>query len=134
MTAARPLPYVANPMDPDPREEKLPAWARGLISQLRRRAERAEGRAAEARLGSGPADTDTLLDPYDDTPIRLPKGSRVRFLLDATTPDAIDRDRLYVDVSVNRRYGKPLVELHSGKALLIRPVSSNLATAEVEER
>lgn len=85
---------------PDPREANLPKWAQRQLSTLRRELDTALARAQVARTSLGPADTDTLLDPYDDVPLLLPKGENVRFVLDA------DSDS-WMDVRVTRRGGRP---------------------------
>ena len=69
---------------PDPREQTLPKWAQQQLDDLRTAATEAQRRAEEARLATRPDDTDTVLDRYDATPIGLPKGSLVYFLVEGT--------------------------------------------------
>lgn len=124
-SATHRAPYV-DPMTPDPREERLPVWAAAAIERLRSRVTAAERQAEEARLGGGPADTDALLEPYSNVPIRLPKGTRVRFLITPEEPgDGIHTD--WVDVYVSRDALSPYVALHGGNGLAISPQSSNVA-------
>lgn len=57
---------------------RLPQWAQMHIRSLETRRQEAEARLQEA-LGIGPEDTDTVINPYADEPIRLPAGAAVRF-------------------------------------------------------
>jgi hypothetical protein len=57
--------------DQDERESRLPRWAQETIRNLRRERDDARKRAEEARLATRPADSDALLDYYDDIPIGL---------------------------------------------------------------
>lgn len=119
---ARSVPYV-DPMLPDEREAKLPAWASAALTRLRSRVTAENRRADEARIGNGPADTDTVLDPYEDVPIRLPKGQRVRFITGTGSEQWID---VFV-VPGSEQWGRPaVVELMGGSTLDIRPQSSNV--------
>lgn len=53
----------------DPREEKLPKWAREEFARLRRRAVDADRDAETARLATDPAQSDTLIEPYKPVPV-----------------------------------------------------------------
>lgn len=111
----------------DPRETKLPIWAQKELARLRRKVEDAERRATEARLSNGPEDSDTLLDPYDETPIRLPRGTKVRFVLGKSYD--------YVDVQILRRREEgPYVELMGQQQLVIRPQVSNVVRVQIDPR
>jgi hypothetical protein len=90
-------------MEPDPREERLPKWAREALAGLRRKAQAAE-------------DSDVIIDPYDETPIRLGKGTRVRFVLGAGWEH-------YIEVRTN----SGALELHAGTAMAFYPHVTNLA-------
>jgi hypothetical protein len=63
----------------DPREQKLPAWARDLLATERRLRRAAEQVAAEAALATKPAESGALLDRYADVPIGLGADPRVAF-------------------------------------------------------
>jgi hypothetical protein len=122
-------------MTPDSREEKLPVWAAATIERLRRQVAEERHRADEARLSGGPEDTDTVIDPYDDEPVRLPKGQRVRFYVGPEAArQGIDRHRDYIDVRVESgNYGPvPRLVLHGGGSVVVRPHVTNVITATVE--
>ena len=75
----------------DPREQRLPVWAQGLIEELRRKAIYAQKLADEARLATDPAiSLVQLVTDYDAVPIGL--GSRpvtFRPSVDAAWYDAL---------------------------------------------
>lgn len=107
-------------MEKDLREERLPRWAQDTLKSLRRQVEDQKMRADDARMAGGPEDTDTILDPYDDTPVRLKKGEHVRFLLG---PD----DYQWIECSVQKFGRFNIVRVISGDSLLVYPSSSNAA-------
>lgn len=85
----------------DPREAKLPAWARTMLNSFRSQLSfhKAEIRELEGRLNaatgiSAPVDSDTVTDAQ----LRLPLGTVVSFLPHENGL-AVDDDR-YVDVGV----------------------------------
>lgn len=112
---------------PDPREENLPRWARDELGRLRAWLRTAQTRADQARLDSGPEDSNTFLDPYDDIPVRLGRGIRVRFIPAESTIKDI---RNWIDVSVDR-WGD--VEVSAGARLAVEPRSSNVIKLRVME-
>jgi hypothetical protein len=118
-----------NPMEQDPREDKLPKWAQDQLATLRRKVTDAERRAEEARLASGPEDSDTFLHPHDEIPVRLGRGEPVRFQLGENYFD-------YLDVRIKRdRRDGPYLELMSGGGVLaLRPQVSNVVRVRVDER
>lgn len=105
---------------------KLPKWAQRHIEHLERQLIAAEQRIEEGQRGSD--DTDTIVDAYGDHPFRLPKHARVRFILG---PDYGDHIEVH---TTERRRGQRVVELHGGGMLVIRPLSGNLASAELDQR
>ncbi|WP_367135863.1 hypothetical protein [Saccharothrix sp. HUAS TT1] len=116
-------PKLAELIKADPREEKLPRWARNKMEGLRRAVSlaaldvvAADQRADEARLATRPEDSDAVLDPYAEIPIGLGTGRRVRF-----RPNAPDDG--YIDVWVE--HGEVQVMAHRRMAVL--PQSSNVA-------
>lgn len=100
----------------DPREEKLPKWAREEFARLRRRTADAERDAETARLATDPADSDTLIEPYEPVPVGLGNGTPVRFLLGDD----------YVDVRVKRDSSGTYAEVMAGERVSVRPQSSNV--------
>lgn len=76
------MPRKPSPEDLKARFDRLPAWAKDEITRLRRDADYHRRDAAALRLGAyGPEDTDTVADPYNDAPLRLPKGAAIEFTL-----------------------------------------------------
>lgn len=66
-------------MTEDPREGKLPAWARQLLHDLRRRTRDAERLAERASLSTSPETSAAVLDRFDDRLIGLGEDPRVAF-------------------------------------------------------
>lgn len=125
----------SDPMTPDPREDKLPRWAAETLTRLRRRVSDEQRRADAARLAGGPEDTDTVIEPYDEIPVRLPKGQRVRFYVGPQIArEGVDRHRDYIDVRVEpaSRLSPARLTLHSGGSIVVRPQVTNVVTATVE--
>lgn len=74
--------YGKKLLDADPREAKLPAWARSMIDSLRREYEAERRRADEARLATDPAGSSAILAPHDErSPVGLGHDAMVRFKL-----------------------------------------------------
>jgi hypothetical protein len=113
---------------PDPREDKLPAWARGLIDGLRQAARAADARAEEARaaavaarLETGSGDATALIDVYSNFgSIGLGDGPvRVRYRIG---------DRDYIDVTGDDDRIAILVQ--SNTRLAVMPCASNVVSIE----
>ena len=110
----------------DPREAKLPVWARKHIESLRRRVEDAESDRDAALLATDPAGSDTVLDAYAAIPVGLGKGTIVRFRLG-------DENRQeWVDVHVVRIHdGRRLLQVMAGTSIHIEPRATNVIHVEV---
>lgn len=115
------------PIEPDPREEKLPRWARDLLSNMRSRVQRAEADADAALLATRPAESSTVLYRYGDRDVGLGDDPTVQFRLG-------DKHRQYIQCRVDRRppYG-PHVYLSGGDSIRFEPVSGNAIRVYVEE-
>lgn len=100
----------------DPREEKLPKWAREEFARLRRRTADAERDAEVARLATSASESDTLIEPYEPVPVGLGNGTLVRFLLGDD----------HVDVRVKRESWGTYAEVMAGERVSVRPQSSNV--------
>lgn len=109
----------------DSREDRLPKWAQAALATSRRLVADAEQRATEARLATGPQDSDTLADPYDDVPLRLGHGAYIRFLLDGDS---------YVDARVRQDRGGAYVDISASAQLAVQPQSSNVIRVSVVPR
>lgn len=73
---------MPKPLTQAERLDRLPGWAKEEIKRLQQRAFRAEEELAVHRSGAyGPADTDTVVSPYRDVPLNLPKGATVEYRL-----------------------------------------------------
>jgi hypothetical protein len=108
-------------IEPDPREEKLPRWARELLSNARMRVRTAEANAEAALLATKPDETDTVVYRYGSPNVGLEEGSAVQFRLGPHYQD-------YVQCRIERdkHYGAR-VNLHGGRSIRIEPGSSNTA-------
>lgn len=113
------------PVDPDPREAKLPRWARDLLSNMRLRVERAERTAEAARLATKPDETDTVLYRYGDEEVGLAPGSTVQFRIGSNRRD-------YVGCRIHRDSRGARLDLIGGDSIRITPHSSNHISIIVE--
>lgn len=122
---ARRTAYIPS-IDPDPREGKLPRWARELLDNMRRRVQTAEATAEAARLDTKPEESTAVLYRYGDRDIGLGDDPTVQFRLG-------DQHRHYIQCRVDRRlpYG-PHVYLSGGDSIRFEPVSSNAIRVYVE--
>ncbi|WP_319459786.1 hypothetical protein [Micromonospora sp. RTP1Z1] len=77
--------------------------------------------ADQARLATSPDETDTLIDRYDDIPIGLPTGCRVKFKVGPS--DLRD----YIEV----RVAQGGVEVHAGGPMAIIPQVTNVLRLEM---
>lgn len=107
---------------PDPREEKLPMWARTLLNEQRRVVRECWSYANRTVLATHPDESTAVLHPYGEPTLGLPPvglgaHAQVRFRL----PSREDYRAPYVDVRV---WGDHL-ELRSGDRLAMRPISGN---------
>lgn len=114
----------------DPREARQPQWIRHTLSQLRMRLDEAEKRIAE--LTEGPADSDTIADPYGGYPQRLKRGTAIEFQVG--TNHFGEPARVMVRV-IRDRNGRAVLDLNvtDGVALVL-PRASNTIELEVRER
>jgi hypothetical protein len=108
------------PIDPDPREEKLPRWARDLLSDMRMRVQRAEADAEAALLATDPGGCDTTLYRYGSPSVGLGHDRpTVQFRLG-------DKHREYVMCRIEDSKSYPRhVYVNGGDSIRIEPVSSN---------
>jgi hypothetical protein len=116
-------------LTPDPREARQPQWIRNTLDQLRMRLGEARRRVAE--LTDGPADSDTIADPYGDFPQRLKRGESIEFHLGT----ARTGEPMTVRVRVIRdRNGRAVLDINANDTLLVLPRASNAIELEVRER
>ena len=124
-------------LTPDPREERLPKWARDLLAGLRSQTAAAIRARDQARQEHGPTDSDTILDPYHPAgPIGLPKGERVRFIIGETPEGRVDRE--WIDAQVERQtyrdgHTETWLHLMGGDGIAVRPQSSNVIRVTLSE-
>lgn len=110
----------------DLREDRLPIWAQERLRRLRQRVEDAERRATAARLETQPEASNTILDPYDATPVGLGSSPAVRFQL---TAGDVEGWLNYVDAEVDKN-GR--LRLRGGwTSMFIRPESGNVVTVQL---
>lgn len=104
----------------DPREDKLPKWAREELASLRRKLSVAEQYVADAKLDHPADDSDTLLDPYRDLgPIGLGNRPHIRFLAGTSRYD-------YLDVRTDGEGAQRVIEVRGSQGVTLRPTSSNV--------
>lgn len=113
-------------MSADPREQRLPVWAQTELTNLRRKLADAEKRAEETRLATNPAESDALLDYYDDIPIGLGKGKSVWFI--------VGQDQFGRDKHVYCRVERDLLLVHGSEQINVQPSSGNVVQIEVRNR
>lgn len=112
--------YV-DPMQKDPREEKLPVWAAQALHRLRQRTLEAEAIAEEAKLATNPAESNTVLNPYGDT-IGLGNDVSIEFRL----PDPNhETHKIKMRARINRH---GVLEISGQAALIMRSEASNVLT------
>ena len=111
-------------LDVDPREEKLPAWAREKLKEARRVAVIARREADEARLATNPDDTDVIIGRWNAIPIGLPPGERVRFIVGPNR----SHDWIEVHTDGDR------IEVTGDRALNVHPRVSNVVRICLNER
>jgi hypothetical protein len=115
-------------MKPDPREAKLPLWAKTMLGDMRRRTLRAEKERDEARQDTDPGASRGVRYFYDEIPLGLGARPNVRFTLE---PGAYDHSYRYVDVRISESARR--VEIMGGRSIHIEPVSSNVVHVWVRE-
>lgn len=104
----------------DPREDKLPKWARDEFASLRRQLVEAERYVADAKLSQPADDSDTLLDPYRTLgAIGLGNRPHIRFLAGETRYD-------YLDVRTDGEGKERIIEVRGSQGVTLRPTSSNV--------
>ena len=116
------------PVDPDPREERLPRWARDLLDNMRMRVRRAEADAEAALLATNAEGSDTQIYRFTDEPVGLGIGPTIEFRLG----DRNRRDYVHCRVETHPRAGTRL-EVIGGDALRIAPKSGNHITITTKE-
>jgi hypothetical protein len=109
----------------------LAKWAQEYIARLERKVVDAERVAEDARLATNPDDTNTVIDPYQDT-IGLPSSGRVRFILTNArsarqSPDQRRHDQ-WIDVHVD--HGGTHIELMASETIRVTPQASNVLYVE----
>lgn len=112
----------------DPREVKLPAWARDMIDNARRRVKEAEKSAQEARLATGPDESDMLVDRYDQTPIGLGKRPTVRVVLGRKPDGEVIR---WIDIRLTE--SRKSIEVMGSTTLRVTPQVTNVIAVTAME-
>ena len=105
----------------DPREPKLPVWARDIIADLRYELGRARSDAEAARLLTSPDESDTVVQAPGGLPIGLGNGPTVTFRLPTFTAGWEREIRVRVE-------GDRLDVMSVGGGIDVRPRSGNVVT------
>jgi hypothetical protein len=123
---------IFDSLEADPREEKLPVWARETLKRLRRDVVDARNERDTARLATNPDTSTALLWPNSEHErIGLDKtyasgetsAANVRFRLDMSLNlRQSERMGAYIDC---RAEGNELV-VHGGSSLIVRPWVTNV--------
>lgn len=122
----------------DPREAKLPAWARDMLSRARIRVRDAEALAEAARLDSAPGDSPIVLDhrgPHGESqPIGLGPRPWVRCVL-SRYPDGESREYIEFSAEIDRRTGAVVgADVRGSDPLRIAPMAANDIKVYLGER
>ncbi|KAA0021822.1 DUF7239 family protein [Antrihabitans cavernicola] len=106
----------------DPREDKLPRWARELLGSERRKASDAQAKLAE-HLGTV-VESPIWYGGYDN-PVYLPERygyQEIHFRVGGT-------DRLFDEVAVGLNGDR--VEVRGGRGLILEPVASKVVVVKL---
>lgn len=129
MSSTDPIETFAPPLDEKKaaRIAKLPQWAQEELAILRVRLEESRVRAASIRRApAGDTDTDTLAEPWDEAPIHLPAGGRVRFVLGPERGS-------HIEVMTDTSDGRKMIRIYTaGGRLTIQPSGANSARAWID--
>jgi hypothetical protein len=109
----------AHLLKPDPREERLPAWNRDLLTSLRHEVRRLQ-EALNATKGDHPDSNVTLQGVPSGSSIRLPRNSKIQF--------KSNWGGIQVHHDLNGR-----ICIQADSSLLVRPNASNSLTVELED-
>jgi signal transduction protein with GAF and PtsI domain len=113
----------------DPREGKLPVWARRELDRLRLRLRETRAELDTVRrYAAAPDDSDAILNPYSDYAAGLGWDPTVRFKMAAAVAPGERADVAWVNVHVDRYHR---LEIMGGDSLIVLPVSTNLVRIEV---
>jgi len=111
---------MADTLSPDPREGKLPAWARELLARERRARKDAEALALRATLATRPSESAAILDRFDDHPIGLGREPRIAFRVPFA---GFHPEDSFIEV---RQLGdRPGINLHATGEIVVRTSSIN---------
>lgn len=106
----------------DDREDRLPAWARGVIEGLRRRVTSAEDSARRASLATDPAGSAAILDRFDDPDRLIGLGAEPRIAFRVAFP-GYRPEMSFIEVRpLNCREG---INLHATDEIVCRQRSIN---------
>jgi len=107
--------------EPDPREEKLPAWARQLIGTERRLRRDAQRHAERAALATAPEQSGAILDRFSDLPIGLGEHPQVSFRM---AFPGYSKPMQFIDVRMSERG----LYLNAADEIVVRQSSINALT------
>jgi hypothetical protein len=130
---------MPDPMTPDPREAKLPAWVRDQLGDLRREVRNTRRERDDAVEATSPRDSVALIDVGQGSGrqwIGLPSHrGLVRFLLGE--PGDVDGPHVEVYVSDGKGWTSGpggVIEVRGSESIGVLPQSGNLVRVEVRSR
>lgn len=112
--------------DEDPREAKLPVWARDVLRACRRAATEAQAAARDARLSTNPDESRAVMDLHGDVPVGLGEHPDVSFMVPGR-----HRADSYISVRHDRQHPERL-RIMGAESVMIRLDSSNTFTVELD--
>lgn len=125
---------MPDPMTPDPREAKLPAWARDRFDDLRRAVREANRERDEAIVSTKPGESDAVIDVGLGNARRLAGVNsyrgQVKYLLSG--PGEIDGR--YIDVYIVDEHGDRRLAIRASEGIAISPRAANSIEARVTDR
>lgn len=99
-----------------------------MLNNARRRVKEAEKSAQEARLATGPNESDMIVDRYDEIPVGLGRRPTVRVVLDRRPGGEVVR---WIDIRLTE--SKKSVEILGSSTLRVTPQVTNVIAVTVQE-
>ncbi len=115
----------------DPREDKLPVWAREMLADARCRTTEAEAKAEALRQETRPDESNTIIRSSYGKEIGLGKSPRVVFKIPVPPGERWVDHHDYVEARLDE-FGR--LVLHGGSQLVVVPHVTNVVYVELRRR